>query len=190
MASPSVARPLKRPRANKKNEPSDPTKTPIQGKIQSTLKRWLTPTSADKEDHSAKKARIAEPIAEPVEEPKPQRRVSTTYSRRKSVLEEPVREALFARAAVKEKTPSPVKQVKNESVSRKKVANGLKHELERLQPAPADVVVKKDEKRKLRSQEGAKHKSDLSNYFPEYDLVIGNDTAEKSKSPRPVDVIR
>ncbi|KAL3422151.1 hypothetical protein PVAG01_06307 [Phlyctema vagabunda] len=56
-----------------------------------------------------------------------------------------------------------------------KVANGLKHELDRLQPAQVDT---KDEKRKLRSQEGARFKSELSLYFPEYDEVIGNDPKE------------
>ena len=83
---------------------------------------------------------------------------------------------------MKQKTQSPEKPVQKESVSRNKVSNGLKHELERLQPAAADTVVKKNEKRKLRSQEGAKHKSELSNYFPEYDVVIGNEVADRRTS--------
>ncbi|RDL33105.1 Uncharacterized protein BP5553_08544 [Venustampulla echinocandica] len=56
-----------------------------------------------------------------------------------------------------------------------KVANGIKHELDRLQPNAADL---KAEKRKLRSQEGARFKSELSAYFPEYDEVIGNEPKE------------
>jgi hypothetical protein len=56
-----------------------------------------------------------------------------------------------------------------------KVANGLKHELNRLKPNAADT---KDQGRKLRSQEATRFKSELSAYFPEYDEVIGNDPKE------------
>jgi len=56
-----------------------------------------------------------------------------------------------------------------------KVVNGIKHELDRLQPNSADL---KAEKRKLRSQEGTRFKSELSAYFPEYDEVIGNEPKE------------
>lgn len=56
-----------------------------------------------------------------------------------------------------------------------KVANGLKHELDRLQPAEA---VAKEQGRKLRSQEATRFKSDLSAYFPDYDEVVGNDPKE------------
>ncbi|PBP22420.1 hypothetical protein BUE80_DR006677, partial [Diplocarpon rosae] len=57
-----------------------------------------------------------------------------------------------------------------------KAANGIKHELDRLQPNVADL---KDEKRKLRSQEGTRFKSELSAYFPEYDEIIGNEPKEQ-----------
>ncbi|KAL2063494.1 hypothetical protein VTL71DRAFT_5299 [Oculimacula yallundae] len=57
-----------------------------------------------------------------------------------------------------------------------KVVNGIKHELDRLQPNPADL---KEEKRKLRSQEGTRFKSELSAYFPEYDEIIGNEPKEE-----------
>jgi hypothetical protein len=56
-----------------------------------------------------------------------------------------------------------------------KVANGFKHELDRLQPSKS---ISKDEKRILRSQEGTRFKSDLSAYFPDYDVVIGNEPEE------------
>jgi hypothetical protein len=59
-----------------------------------------------------------------------------------------------------------------------KVAKGLKHELDRLQPNEADT---KDQGRKLRSQEVIRFKSELSSYFPEYDEVIGNDPKETRK---------
>lgn len=65
------------------------------------------------------------------------------------------------------------------TVHHQKVVNGIKHELDRLQPKAADL--NKDEKRKLRSQEGTRFKSELSQYFPEYDEVIGNDPKEDRK---------
>ncbi|KAH8906064.1 hypothetical protein BR93DRAFT_928667 [Coniochaeta sp. PMI_546] len=58
---------------------------------------------------------------------------------------------------------------------KEKVANGLKHELDRLQPTEA---VPKEQGRKLRSQEATRFKSELSAYFPDYDEVIGNDPKE------------
>lgn len=59
----------------------------------------------------------------------------------------------------------------------KKVANGLKHELDRLGAAnrPADT---RTQGRKLRSQETTRFKSELSVYFSDYDVVIGNDSKE------------
>ncbi|KAF6831243.1 hypothetical protein CMUS01_07435 [Colletotrichum musicola] len=58
-----------------------------------------------------------------------------------------------------------------------KVSNGIKHELDRLQPREADTHTKEGG-RKLRSQEASRFKSELSAYFPEYDEVIGNDPKE------------
>lgn len=55
-----------------------------------------------------------------------------------------------------------------------KVVNGIKHELDRLQPSSADMAASNGQGRKLRSQEGVRFKSELSAYFPEYDEVIGN----------------
>ncbi|KAK0618104.1 something about silencing, SAS, complex subunit 4-domain-containing protein [Bombardia bombarda] len=57
-----------------------------------------------------------------------------------------------------------------------KVVNGLKHELNRLQPV---VPEPKDQGRKLRSAEATRFKSELSAYFPDYDEVIGNDPKEQ-----------
>ncbi|PNY26767.1 Uncharacterized protein TCAP_03297 [Tolypocladium capitatum] len=57
-----------------------------------------------------------------------------------------------------------------------KVINGIKHELDRLQPRPADT---REQGRKLRSQEATRFKSELSAYFPDYDEVIGNDPKEQ-----------
>lgn len=59
-----------------------------------------------------------------------------------------------------------------------KVINGLKHELDRLQPQPSDTNTK-EQGRKLRSQEATRFKSELSAYFSDYDEVIGNEPKEQ-----------
>lgn len=72
-----------------------------------------------------------------------------------------------------------------------KVKNGIKHELDRLQPNPADATTqppKEQGGRKLRSQEQTRFKSELSAYFPDYDEVIGNDPKEqRTYNPRQTD---
>lgn len=62
-----------------------------------------------------------------------------------------------------------------------KVKNGIKHELDRLQPNATDATQQPKEQggRKLRSQEQTRFKSELSAYFPDYDEVIGNDAKEQ-----------
>ncbi|KAK3329698.1 something about silencing, SAS, complex subunit 4-domain-containing protein [Apodospora peruviana] len=76
------------------------------------------------------------------------------------------------------KTAPPVtKQQSGLTEHQRKVANGLKHELNRLQPAVVPDI--KEQGRKLRSQEATRFKSDLSAYFPDYDEVIGNDPKEQ-----------
>ncbi|KAK8009025.1 hypothetical protein PG991_011576 [Apiospora marii] len=63
-----------------------------------------------------------------------------------------------------------------------KVKNGIKHELDRLQPNPTAATTqppKEQGGRKLRSQEQTRFKSELSAYFPDYDEVIGNDPKEQ-----------
>lgn len=59
-----------------------------------------------------------------------------------------------------------------------KVINGIKHELDRLQPQAKDTNPQ-EQGRKLRSQEATRFKSELSAYFPEYDEVIGNEPKEQ-----------
>ncbi|KAI1103588.1 something about silencing, SAS, complex subunit 4-domain-containing protein [Jackrogersella minutella] len=62
---------------------------------------------------------------------------------------------------------------------KEKAINGIKHELDRLQPNAADTgSVTERTGRKLRSQEATRFKSELSAYFPDYDEVIGNDPKE------------
>ncbi|KAI1495587.1 something about silencing, SAS, complex subunit 4-domain-containing protein [Biscogniauxia marginata] len=63
---------------------------------------------------------------------------------------------------------------------KEKVINGIRHELDRLQPSAADFSSAKEHSgRKLRSQEATRFKSELSAYFPDYDEVIGNDPKEQ-----------
>jgi len=78
-------------------------------------------------------------------------------------------------ATATEPPPPPPRKPTNHH---EKVVNGIKHELDRLQPNSADL---KAEKRKLRSQEGTRFKSELSAYFPEYDEIIGNEPKEDRK---------
>ncbi|KAI9744403.1 MAG: hypothetical protein M1818_001932 [Claussenomyces sp. TS43310] len=80
-----------------------------------------------------------------------------------------------------QRSTHPTTQVNHAAAARtstkhaEKFGAGIKHELDRLQPSHED---KKNEKRKLRSQEGTRFKSDLSLYFPDYDVVIGNEPEE------------
>lgn len=67
---------------------------------------------------------------------------------------------------------------------REKAVNGIKHELDRLQPSSADMATN-SQGRKLRSQEGVRYKSELSAYFPDYDEVIGNVPKEHRMYPEP-----
>ncbi|KAI0190926.1 something about silencing, SAS, complex subunit 4-domain-containing protein [Xylaria flabelliformis] len=64
--------------------------------------------------------------------------------------------------------------------NQEKVINGIRHELDRLQPSAADTSSATGPPgRKLRSQEATRFKSELAAYFPEYDEVIGNDPKEQ-----------
>ena len=151
---------------------------------QSNIGRKKRPRdSLDDEKHSinTKRTKIAIEIdAFPKSQPKP--RPVVIQADTNGVP--PRRSAAPAPAAVKAattQTPSQPPQRKPTN-HHEKVVNGIRHELDqlhdRLQPSTADL---KDEKRKLRSQEGTRFKSELSLYFPEYDEVIGNDPKEDRK---------
>ncbi|EFY95512.1 hypothetical protein X797_008232 [Metarhizium robertsii] len=79
-------------------------------------------------------------------------------------------------AALKPKPPGPVEQEPNLTKHQAKVINGIRAELDRLQPQASST---REQGRKLRSQEATRFKSDLSAYFPDYDEVIGNDPKEQ-----------
>lgn len=110
------------------------------------------------------------------QQPKPARSAAIaapTASRRKTTPPRPATTAVAKKAA-----PAPTAGSKTQdglTKHKEKVANGLKHELNRLQVGSAVI---KDQGRKLRSQETTRFKSDLSAYFPDYDEVIGNDPKE------------
>jgi hypothetical protein len=83
-----------------------------------------------------------------------------------------------------DQTPvAPPKKEQNITKHQSKVINGMKHELDRLQPQASDA--NKREGRKLRSQEATKFKSELSAYFPDYDEVIGNEPKQQRMSLQP-----
>ncbi|QPG95220.1 hypothetical protein C2857_007862 [Epichloe festucae Fl1] len=72
--------------------------------------------------------------------------------------------------------PKPADEEQDLTRHQAKVINGIKAELDRLQPKPATT---RAQGRKLRSQEATRFRSDLSAYFPDYDEVIGNDPKEQ-----------
>jgi hypothetical protein len=133
--------------------------------------------SLDHEEHAleAKKARITVEItSKPRAQPKTRSLVIKTNANSPA----PQRSASPPKhVETAKQTPAPPpSQQPPVTVHHQKVVNGIKHELDRLQPNAADL--NKDEKRKLRSQEGTRFKSELSQYFPEYDEVIGNEPKE------------
>lgn len=70
----------------------------------------------------------------------------------------------------------PAKIDQNLTKHQAKVINGIRHELDRLQPSEKDT---KEQGRKLRSQEATRFRSELSAYFPDYDEQIGNEPKEQ-----------
>jgi hypothetical protein len=135
--------------------------------------------SIEQEDQSiiAKKARIAIEISSrPKEQPKTRSLVIKSNVDSEIVPQLPASPPKNTQAAATQTEPSPPTQKLTNH--HQKVVNGIRHELDRLQPNTADL---KDEKRKLRSQEGTRFKSELAAYFPEYDEVIGNEPKEDRK---------
>jgi hypothetical protein len=134
--------------------------------------------STDSEEHSirAKRAKIAVEI---LPRPKAQPKTRSLVVRSNASSDDAPQPAPLPQTTTAPQTepvPPPRKPTKHHD----KVVNGIKHELDRLQANAADL---KDEKRKLRSQEGARFKSELSAYFPEYDEVIGNEPKEERRLP-------
>jgi hypothetical protein len=154
---------------------------------QSNIGRKKRPRdSLDDEKHSinTKKAKIAVEITVlPKSLPKPrsvviQSNTNDVPPKRSAAAAPP---ATVKTATTQTPTTSPPRKTTNHH---EKVVNGIKHELDRLQDRlQPKVPDPKDDKRKLRSQEGTRFKSELSLYFPEYDEIIGNEPKEERKLP-------
>lgn len=141
--------------------------------------------SADSDDHllsKAKKSKLAIEIPAPKLKSLPPRKRSGVIKSNanpdsaNSVQHPQIATTADVRTAHPSSQNSQQQQQPPPTKHQNKVANGIKHELDRLQDKllQADKADLKDERRKLRSQEGTKFKSELSAYFPEYDEVIGN----------------
>lgn len=145
---------------------------------QSNIGRKKRPRDSLDHDEQALKAKKAKFTVEITSQPQPHpktRSLVIKSNARSDVVAAPQRSALPKHVETATQPPaSPLSQ--HPTIHHQKVVNGIKHELDRLQPKAADL--NKDEKRKLRSQEGTRFKSELSQYFPEYDEVIGNDPKE------------
>lgn len=181
MASPP-SRPTRRPRVAQQTE-SDLNVYPRDGahhivvdaKPKKTLKRPRRLSEAEKQDRfGLKKQRFAievdtaRPRAQPRKLPgaavvKP----TKTAAKPETLAQQPI-----------QNNTSNTDATRQQPKYAEKAINGIKHELERLQPDRKDT---KSETRKLRSQEGTRFKSELASYFPDYDVVIGNEAAEETR---------
>ncbi|KAJ4416219.1 hypothetical protein N0V82_006891 [Gnomoniopsis sp. IMI 355080] len=123
-----------------------------------------THNSSPKHDASSRQTTTAPPPLAP--EPSPAPAPASAPAPAQTIA----RAAQKFAATAKDKDTSPAALTKHNQ----KVVNGIKHELDRLQPSSADMANSNTQGRKLRSQEGVRYKSELSAYFPEYDEVIGN----------------
>ncbi|OAA34670.1 hypothetical protein BBO_09116 [Beauveria brongniartii RCEF 3172] len=138
-------------------------------------KRAIEATGHDFATVNTKKTRIAvEIVARPsAAPPRPPQKVQ-------SPLPTPPQQPVAVAAAPAALCTTPPEANLNVTRHKAKVINGVKHELDRLQP---DMAGTKDPGRepgrKLRSQEATRFKSDLSAYFPDYDEVIGNEPKEQ-----------
>lgn len=170
-------------RSSTRNNVATPGNQQQQSNIGRKKKRTRDSTDHEEDPSIAKKrARIAiEIIPAPSPKPQPKPRSLVIKSNANSDVAPPQQRAASPpkqeETATQTEEPSP--PTRKPTNHHDKVVNGIKHELDRLQPNSADL---KDEKRKLRSQEGTRFKSELSAYFPEYDEIIGNEPKEERKS--------
>ncbi|KAM3521212.1 hypothetical protein MY4038_009125 [Beauveria bassiana] len=137
-------------------------------------KRAIEATGHDFATVNTKKTRIAvEIVARPSAAPPPPQKVQPP-------LPTPPQQPVAVAAAPAALCATPPEANLDVTRHKAKVINGIKHELDRLQP---DMAGTKDPGRepgrKLRSQEATRFKSDLSAYFPDYDEVIGNEPKEQ-----------
>jgi hypothetical protein len=148
---------------------------------QSNIGRKKRPRdSLDHDDHpgNAKRTRIAvEILSTPKTQPRP--RSIVIQADTNAVVPKPTSLRAASESPASKRTQlQPQPPPRKPTNHHEKVVNGIKHELDRLHPSEADLKV---DKRKLRSQEGTRFKSELSQYFPEYDEIIGNEPKEDRK---------
>ncbi|KAJ4165174.1 hypothetical protein LMH87_006818 [Akanthomyces muscarius] len=142
-------------------------------------KRAIEATEHDFATANTKKTRIAveilsRPAAVPPQKVQPLPQPPPQQARPVAVAAAP------AAAASNRPGLPPAEADPNVTKHQAKVINGIKHELDRLQPDMAGTKEPAREPgRKLRSQEATRFKSDLSAYFPDYDEVIGNEPKEQ-----------
>ncbi|ORY68650.1 something about silencing, SAS, complex subunit 4-domain-containing protein [Pseudomassariella vexata] len=166
----------------------------LQPNSSTRMKRPLDPI--DSNSDSLKRARItveilARPIPQPISPPKTITVKPLVSARRMVVTAEQQQSEKPLPPPSQPQPPPPTQSAAEEAAPKtatitqpgltrhqEKVINGIKHELDRLQPAGTDANVSKEGGRKLRSQEASRFKSELSAYFPDYDEVIGNDAKE------------
>ncbi|KAI1342820.1 something about silencing, SAS, complex subunit 4-domain-containing protein [Xylariaceae sp. FL0016] len=150
---------------------------------QSRMKRPLDPIDHNHDPLKSKRARITVEILS---------RKSITVKPQLPAVSPPSAIALSSTPAPQQPPPPPPPSNNTETSTtapdtdygitkhKETVITGIQHELDRLQPSAADASSAKESgRRKLRSQEATRFKSELSAYFPDYDEVIGNDPKEQ-----------
>lgn len=161
------------------------------------MKRPLDPIANNYDPHKPKRARItveilsrpippnsppksitvksqSHPHPQPHPKPQPPTNNSTVAPTTQKPPLPPIQQQPSKTATATISSEPPLKKHKEKAI------NGIKHELDRLQPSPADTSSATERPgRKLRSQEATRFKSELSAYFPDYDEVIGNDPKEQ-----------
>ncbi|KAI1209174.1 something about silencing, SAS, complex subunit 4-domain-containing protein [Annulohypoxylon truncatum] len=159
------------------------------------MKRPFDPIANNCDPHKSKRTRITvEILARPIQHtsppktitvrPQPQQQ-SPNLTATTTATNQPIATAV----ATTHKSSPPVLQPDSKTATsiepplkkhKAKAINGIRHELDRLQPSAADTSSARERPgRKLRSQEATRFKSELSAYFPDYDEVIGNDPKEQ-----------
>lgn len=147
------------------------------------MKRPLDPIANNCDPSNTKRTRITvEILARPIPPTSPPKSITV-----KPQQHPPTNEHIVASSTQKPSPPSQRQASKTATAveptlkkHKEKAINGIKHELDRLQPSAADTNSATERPgRKLRSQEATRFKSELSAYFPDYDEVIGNDPKEQ-----------
>ncbi|KAI1136101.1 something about silencing, SAS, complex subunit 4-domain-containing protein [Hypoxylon sp. FL0543] len=150
------------------------------------MKRPLDPIANNCDPSKTKRTRITvEILARPIPPPSPSKSITV-----KPQQQQPATNELIVASSTQKLPPPPRQQQASSKTAtaveptlkkhKEKAINGIKHELDRLQPSAADASSAIERPgRKLRSQEATRFKSELSAYFPDYDEVIGNDPKEQ-----------